>query len=452
MNHTFFSDTQTKSIPEKPRHSGQFFTWNEATFATVYQMAGSLLATVTELQPRPPAICLATENRAVIAAALLAALCGGPGLLLPPSLSVGALADMQQQTGFQVAISDTPDSLPPATTRLWPRPDRSASLHFNSSPDDIIVHLFTGGSTGQPTIWPKNVANLLLEARYLVTTLSITNQDAIVATISPIHIYGLLFSVLVPLVSSATIHPGSPLFPAEIETALQQTGATILAAVPAHYRVLRNRQLSRSNLRLAVSSAGMLDPADNTAFYQQNKVPVIEVYGSTENGGIATRNRMAGETAFTPFAPIDWQTDGERLLVKSPFISPNAQLNEAGFFRTGDRVEALTNTTFLLQGRVDGIIKVGGKRVDLEKIREVIKEQDGIQDCFVLTKTTDDGRGNHIQALVQGNDLDLNGLFAALQSILDPWALPRTIRQTTAIPMTGAGKYNLHAIRKLLEQ
>ncbi len=52
------------------------------------------------LNIKASAVCLAAENKAVVAAALLASLAGGPTLFLPYAFSANALAQMQQATGF----------------------------------------------------------------------------------------------------------------------------------------------------------------------------------------------------------------------------------------------------------------------------------------------------------------------------------------------------------------
>ena len=106
------------------------------------------------------------------------------------------------------------------------------------------------------------------------------------------------------------------------------------------------------SLRLAFSSAGMLDAADNAAFSRHNKTGVVEVYGSTETGGIATRNMAQGEEFFTPFPTIDWKICEHRLAVRSPYISPELPVDKKGFFTTNDRIEAVGTKSFALKGRI----------------------------------------------------------------------------------------------------
>src|SRR5512133_3542679 len=72
------------------------------TFREVYAMAARLRAVLGERR-LGEAVCLAAESKAVMAAALLASLAGGPPLLLPYAFSAGALAQLHQATGYSVA-------------------------------------------------------------------------------------------------------------------------------------------------------------------------------------------------------------------------------------------------------------------------------------------------------------------------------------------------------------
>jgi acyl-coenzyme A synthetase/AMP-(fatty) acid ligase len=440
-------------LPATPVNPQQDFVCNGASFAEVYAMAGRLHELF--LQNRLETVCLATENKAVTGAALLAALAGKTTLLLPNALSKRALSRLQQATGFTALIGKPEECsriLPAGVTVLWPEKQKTTFPlpAFDFSAD--LLRLFTGGTTGAPSIWAKSGENMFSEACFLAENFAVSTADTIVATVSPCHIYGLLFAVMLPLVSGASVAGEIPSFPAEIAETVQQHQATVFAAVPAHYRAIRNKQIHDRTLRFAVSSAGMLDPEDNKTFCATNHVPVIEVYGSTETGGIATRNRFAGETFFTPFTTVDWKISGSRLAVRSTYISAQTSRDEDGYFLTGDRVQKEDENSFLLLGRADNIAKVAGKRVDLDEIREAIKQCAGIEDCVVLSLPDPRGRGNRICALVQCCRLNREELVTALQKHLEPYALPRVLHQVDTIPMTGAGKYDHGAICRLLSQ
>ncbi len=431
-----------------PLYPDRDFIRNRCSFTRVYAMAAGLRRILRRNDPDLP-ICLAAGGRELVAAALLAGLDQGPELLLPYSFSTRTLEELRQLTGFSAVITDQALDLPAAITRLDVQSATEAPLEeLFFDPTRPLLRIFTGGSTGTPRIWTKTCGNLFQEALYLARSFQVSSQDCIVATVPPYHIYGLLFSVLLPLVSGASVPENTPSFPGEIRDTVAKNKGTLLAAVPAHYRALRRCPLS--GLRLAVSSAGMLDPADNLSFFQQSGVGVVEVYGSTETGGIATRTRALGEDHFSPFASVDWKIEAERLAVRSPYISPDLPLDPEGFFLTADRVTSCEDKGFQLLGRVDSVVKVGGKRVDLDEIRAILKKIPGVSDCVVIALDEPGGRERTIAALVAGT-VSRQELQRALRDQLEPWAMPRRIRVVDQIPTRSSGKYDRNAIEQLLQ-
>ncbi len=420
------------------------------TFAEVYSMAAKLRLALTD-DPRlgSAAICLAVENKAVMAAALLAVLGGGPTLLLPYAFSAQVLLGLQQTTGFTLALADGAVDLPegvrpvdlPSTGSGRPS---CPALSLRSE----LLKIFTGGSTGTPQLWSKTVENIFSEGLFLAGRYHITEGDCLLATVPPYHIYGLLFSVVVPLLTSATVVAATPSFPNEIASAAAEHRVTVLVSVPPHYRVLQQQKMQ---LRLAFSSAGMLDQQDNERFCRRNGVGVVEVYGSTETGGIAARDRSRGEEYFTPFATVDHRITDNRLAVRSPYISPDLPVDKEGFYLTADLVKAGVSNQFSLQGRADKVTKVGGKRVDLDQISLLLKKEPGIVDCVVTALPEAGGRGHRIGALIQGETADIALMQKNLAETLEPYALPRRIKKVEQIPITGNGKYDWAAIVSLLE-
>jgi len=434
-----------------PKFPDRQFVCSGSTFGEVYAMAAWLRVALADHDYPGAAICLAAENKAIIAAAFLASLAGGPRLLLPYAFSSNTLARMQQATGFITAISDVDREFPEGVRQLCPQSSGSweapVTERFLSSTE--ILKIFTGGSTGMPQVWTKTAGNLLSESFFLTSCFEITERDCILATIPPYHIYGLLFSVLLPLVSSATVIGESPSFPNEIVRVAKENVATILVSVPAHYHVLRDAKNSLS-LRLAFSSAGMLDADDNQIFCCKNNMGVVEVYGSTETGGIARRNRSLGEKFFTPFPTIDWKVIEGRLAVRSPYISPDLVVDDEGFYIANDRVEVQGENQLSLKGRTDNVTKVGGKRVDLEEIGFLIKNEPGVTDCVVMALPESGGREHQIGALVQGKKIDRDVIRRALVNSLEPYALPRRMKTIDQIPVKKNGKYDWVGIVQLL--
>ena len=374
-------------------------------------------------------------------------------LLLPYAFSGQALAGLQQTTGCTAAISDTRKDIPPGTEVLHPvRGAAGPDLHLAPAAlGEELLRLYTGGSTGAPQLWSKTGRNLFAEALFLAHHFAVSPLDRIVATLPPYHTYGLLYSVVLPLVSGATVLAETPSFPEEISRSAHDSQATILVSVPAHYRALRGRGSLGPSLRLAFSSAGMLAIEDNDAFCQHNEAGIVEVYGSTETGGIGLRHRSQGEEGFTPYPTIAWKIEGQRLHIRSPYLSPGLPRDRDDYFITNDTVEASGPAAFQLKGRADAITKVAGKRVDLEELQLVIKQQPGVSDCLVLALVEGGGREHRLVALVEGEGADLEAIRRSLAARFEAYALPRSMKAIDRLPMTANGKYDRAAIARLFQ-
>jgi acyl-coenzyme A synthetase/AMP-(fatty) acid ligase len=455
MNADFCLDIEKgiQALLQGPLYPDREFVRSGATFGQVYAMAAWLRTALADSESKDTAVCLAADNKAIVAAALLASLASGPPLLLPYAFSAKSLARMHEATGFTVAISEVDRKFPEGIKVIRPQTGGTTVIPVNTqaSPGAELLKIFTGGTTGTPQVWAKSAENIFGEGFFLTSHFEVKEQDCFMATIPAYHIYGLLFSVVLPLIASATVVAETPSFPNEIAHIAGEQGVTVLASVPAHYRAMHGVKNALS-LRLAFSSAGMLDKEDNEAFYRQNEVPVVEVYGSTETGGIATRNRSLGEDNFTPFPTIDWRITGHRLSLRSPYISPDLPVDKDGFFIANDRVEAMGEKEFSLQGRADNVTKVGGKRVDLEEICLLIKNEPGVTDCVVMALPEAGGRGHRIGALIQGNIVDTDQIRRNLGDSLEPYALPRRIKTVARIPLKDNGKYDWDTIAQLLKK
>lgn len=397
-------------------------------------------------------VCLCTEDKGIIAAALLASLAGGgPVCVLPYAISAPVLSETREATGFRHAVSDGIVELPGGTRAILPERSEWKRTGFADGRgiDSIFFQMFTGGSTGRPKLWSKTPANLFSEAAYLVDRFGIGPGDIVAATVPAYHIYGLLFSVLAPFLAAASVLEPVYVFPREILSVLRDGGVTTLVSVPLHYRALNGMEIAAPALKRAFSSAGPLERKDGIYFHGQTGVGVEEIYGSTETGGIAGRCPAAGRETLEPFDCIKWKISDERLCVRSPFVSPDLPVDDGGYYLTGDRVEPAGGKGFSLLGRADGIVKVGGKRVDLNDVREKIMSIPGVRDAYIFS--AEGRRGADISAVIE-SDRTEGDIRENLSGILEPYAMPRRVRIVPKMPSTSTGKYDRESIMALFAE
>src|SRR6185503_9046762 len=91
----------------------------------------------------------------------------------------------------------------------------------------------------------------------------------------------------------------------------------------------------------------------------------LEVYGSTETGGIAWRAQREGADGadWTPFPGMALETDRDGALrLRSPYLPDGEWLT------LGDAAELLPGGRFRLKGRLDRVAKIEGKRVSLPEL------------------------------------------------------------------------------------
>jgi acyl-coenzyme A synthetase/AMP-(fatty) acid ligase len=424
------------------------FTHSGSTYGEIFELAAGLKKTLTR-RGAEKSICLCTENKAVVAASVLASLSGACKLILPYAFSSHALMEMYDATGFDAAIADHPEEMP-GVEIITPFAGNIHDLSpdYMRNPDQSFLRLFTGGSTGKPRVWSKSPRNLLAEAFYLRDKFALTNKDLFLATVPPYHIYGLLFSILVPFVSHGRVLPEIYTFPQEIISTINRHKATVLVSVPIHYRSLKVDNLSTPSLKIAFSSSGVLKRSDATHFLKKTGLGIHEIYGSTETGGVASRSIRENTDSWKPADVVSWRLSGKRLAVCSDFISREMEKDTDGFCVTGDEVQPDKNGRFILLGRADGIVKVAGKRVDLLDVQNKIQMLPTVRDTVVIALPAEKGRESVIAALVACELTEVQ-LRKMILEKLEPYAIPRRIKIVSSITRTATGKTDFRRVEQI---
>ncbi|MFC7297338.1 AMP-binding protein [Herminiimonas aquatilis] len=354
----------------------------------------------------------------------------------------------------------------------------SATIDFavlNADAVALVVH--TSGSTGTAQAIPKRLSQLSNEVVTLEAVFGSRLGDAdIVATVSHQHIYGLLFKVLWPLTTGRAIHARSQNFPEEL-VGLLASRACILIASPAHLKRMPDHlpwSSAAHYVRAVFSSGGPL-PADvaHATGTLLGQVP-IEVYGSSETGGIAWRQRTraadhAADESWLPLPQVEWRliaTNTEEDLSASENVleirSPH--LPDDAWFRLADCAEACGAGRFMLTGRSDRIVKIEEKRISLTAIEALLAASDYISDVRVLMCDEVPGQRQRLASFLVLSEhgkslfaaegkLVMNGyLKKLLVDAIEPVALPRRWRYLDQLPLNAQGKTTHAMLHALLDE
>ncbi|RFP11615.1 AMP-binding protein [Duganella sp. BJB488] len=331
------------------------------------------------------------------------------------------------------------------------------------SADLPALVVFTSGSTGAAQAIPKKLSQLASEVETLDVLFGATAGDAaVLATVSHQHIYGLLFKVLWPLSTGRAIHALSITYPEELAAGMA-TGPCVLVASPAHLKRLPEHldwRGAAGMLRTVFSSGGPLAAETALAAGRLLGSVPVEVYGSSETGGVAWRQRSGiTDDAWRPFPTVAWRLGAadDTLEVRSPHLADDNWLALA------DRAARVGEQRFLLLGRSDRIVKIEEKRISLSAMEAALLACGMAAEVRIVLCEPGAGERQRLAAFIVPTaagraQLDAEGkpafnarLRAVLAAVVDAVALPRRWRYLDQMPVNAQGKTTLAALLALLD-
>ena len=311
------------------------------------------------------------------------------------------------------------------------------------------ITLLTSGSTGHPKPVAKKWHHLITEISLLG---ELWNEQVarynVLSTVSHQHIYGLLHYVLWPLLRKAPFINTVTQYPEELLELAQKHAPVVLISSPTHLKRLPQYDGFNHNkdIHILFSSTGRLEDETVKALKMKGSQPPFEVFGSTETGGVAWRQRIdESDTLWKPLpgVSVDIDQDSKCLKVMSPHITPNT------YYPMSDRVKLFPNQSFEMLGRADKVVKVEGKRLSVTEMENRLKEHHWVTEAKVIVMTGKreevccllELNENGMQALAENKKRDINTQFKALLAgYFETVQLPRKWRYTHAIARDSQGK------------
>lgn len=417
--------------------------WNRGAPVSAAQFCAAALELAGRLPPKGQVINLCND-RLNFLVAFAAALIARQASLLPQSSAAGALRELHAGHPGSYCIADQAE-LPAGLPAVLVPPWRAAAGTFEipSVPAaQVALAAFTSGSTGRPQPHARTWGSLVIAARLLAKRLEVTPQTrcAILGTVPPQHLYGFETTIMLPLQSGAAVHPGRPLLPADIATALEDLPQPRwLATTPAQLRACVEsgaRQPSLAGILSATMPLGTQLAADAERLWS---APLHEIYGCTETGVIALRRTALGGA---------WRVaEGMRLKPRGEETwAEGAQL--AAPTRLPDRIALAGGGEFTLLGRPQDLVKVAGKRASLEQLNRELLAVPGVRDGAFFVP--EDGRaGRRLAALAVAPGSEPRAILGALRGRIDAAFLPRPLLIVDALPRSATGKLPREALLEL---
>ena len=433
----------------RPGHPQDPIAWRANQVITRQQFLRDLGALLPRLPDRPYVLnhC---DDRYHFLVALAATCLRGQVSLFPSNRVPEVLAQLKQDYPGMYCLSDQEAPEEAALMEMCTY-DTGGPAVAHAEPafpaEQRVAIAFTSGSTGVPKRYPKHWGGFVHEARIAGMRLGLdaVHGGQLLATVPAQHMYGFVYSVILPAQWGYTLGAERPFYPEDIRRALAaRPQPSILVTTPVHIRACVLDDVHLAPLDFILSSTAPLDAGLAARAEALFHTTIQEFYGSTETGAIASRRQAHGALWRTfddiRVAPVD-----EGFRIETPYLPEPIIL--------GDQVEVLNDHKFLLHGRNSEIVKIAGKRVALGELNRLLLSVEGVLDATFFLPSAEEGvREPRLTAFVVAPGCTREQILDALRTRIDPVFLPRPLRLVAVLPRNATGKLPRGNLLQLLRE
>lgn len=304
----------------------------------------------------------------------------------------------------------------------------------NHSPLETIVFM-TSGSTGIPTSCPQPFALLAQEIEAQAQIF--TTRSRILTLVPRHHIYGFLFSVLLPKALDIPVVDLPPI-PTTSMTEKMRDGDLVIA-FPMFWKAMSQLEAIFPEGVHGVTSTGPCPAKVICSLLPQGLSRMTEVYGSSETGGMGTRNHPDDAYTLLPF----WQPHPRE--VKNPAqlmrSMPNGEI--IGPYGLPDHVAWEDARRFRPIKRTDKAVQVAGTNVYPEKVMKLINSHPLVVQCTARLMRPEEG--DRLKAFIVpspqvSEEAARRELRKWMEQNLAPVEIPKSITFGESLPANAMGK------------
>jgi acyl-coenzyme A synthetase/AMP-(fatty) acid ligase len=312
--------------------------------------------------------------------------------------------------------------------------------------DQVAAYVFTSGSTGVPVPYPKTWGKLVRCVRDGAARLGLADGRAhvLLATVPSQHMYGFESSVLLALQSSGALCAERPFYPADVCAALAALPRPrALVTTPIHLRALLASRVELPVADLIMSATAPLQRELAREAEQRFQAPLLEIYGSTESGQLATR-RTGRDEDWRLWPGVCLTLEEGRAWARGGHLEQPTPMC--------DELEPIDAERFLLGGRLADLVNIAGKRSSLSYLTHQLNSIEGVVDgVFFFPQEPHPSQAGvaRVAAAVVAPGLDPARLTEALRQRIDPVFLPRPLLFVASLPRNSTGKLPREALRSL---
>src|SRR5919109_2303073 len=483
-------------VERSPEACAVVYEEQHLTYRALNARANQLAHTLQALGVGPEQrVGIGLERSAELVVGLLGVLeAGGAYVPLDPSYPPERLAFMLEDAQPQVLLSQgsLAPILPPTPAQVlcldreWEQIVQASPANPLSrvQPQNLAYVIYTSGSTGRPKgvqISHHSLGNFL---HAIGQRPGLTEHDILLAVttlsfdIAALELYlPWVVGAQMVLVSREAAADG-----AQLVECLNRTGATVLQATPATWRLLLAAGWEGGQ-QLKILCGGEALPWALAHQLLERGACVWNLYGPTETTVWSAACQVSSplipsipevsEPIGRPIAntqaylldphlcPVPLGVAGELYLggagvargywerpdsTAERFIpNPFSALPGARLYRTGDLARYRSEGSLEFLGRMDHQVKVRGFRIELGEIEACLGRHPGVEEVVVLAREDSPGE-KRLVAYVVGAGGESKALRGYLRAKLPPYMVPAVFMGLEALPLTPNGKVDRKAL------
>jgi 4-coumarate--CoA ligase (photoactive yellow protein activation family) len=249
-----------------------------------------------------------------------------------------------------------------------------------------VIAFRTSGSTGVPVTCLQSLDRLWEEIHELTSIFQAQNISRIVAVVPQHHIYGFLFSVLLPRSLKVDCLPLPP-YPGKAFLNQLREGDAVIG-FPLFWKGFAALPQTIPFRVHGTTSTGPCSPDVLEAVIAQGVTDVMEIYGSSETGGMGYRH-----STNMPYQLFSYLRHENGTLIRVD--DSGAEVFRMPF---PDNVEWQTDRLFCPTSRKDHAVQVAGKNVYPQRVEAILNEHPDVQECSVRLMRQEEG--NRLKAFI----------------------------------------------------
>jgi long-chain acyl-CoA synthetase len=337
-------------------------------------------------------------------------------------------------------------------------------------PSDTAVLLYTSGTTGHPKGVQLTHFQLLMNAEAHVEAFEMDRDSVTIAVMPLFHALGLSGLLNATLRAGGAVVLLEKFKPLDVLQAIQDHHATILHGVPTMYHAIEHQpersDYDVSSLRYCGSAGAPIAAELLDTFEREMGVQILEMYGLTESGPLASYNRPDHRKPYSIGTPI-WGTEmqvwddentelpagrdhvGELVIrghntMGGYLDNPEAteQAFAGGWLHSGDLGYRDEDGFFFIVDRKKEMIIRGGYNVYPREVEEVLYQHPAIFEAEVVG-LPDDRLGEEVGAFVSlkiGASAETEEIIDFVKDRVAAYKYPRTVEILPDLPKSPTGK------------